>query len=261
MSFKVKVIQFDIKLKNQTTNRDKIYKLISSNDTEKTDLFVLPETFTTGFDKEIFDNVTKYAETESGKTINMLKQLALEYNTWIVCGTIIEKDNSNYYNTSFLINNKGMINGKYRKMHLFSPCDEDKAITNGENLPVFNTKLGRLAIMTCYDIRFVEISRLYSLKGTEAIIVVANFPKPKINHWRTLLQARAIENQIYIIACNRIGKNYFGHSLIIDPWGEIIEEGNNKETIISGIIDVNKIKEVRNKIPMYKDRHPENYSF
>ena len=93
MSFKVKVIQFDIKLKNQTTNRDKIYKLISSNDTEKTDLFVLPETFTTGFDKEIFDNVTKYAETESGKTINMLKQLALEYNTWIVCGTIIEKDN------------------------------------------------------------------------------------------------------------------------------------------------------------------------
>jgi predicted amidohydrolase len=112
--------------------------------------------------------------------------------------------------------------------------DEDIGFKNGTEMPVFDIEFGKIALMTCYDIRFVELSRTYALRGAETIIVVSNSPRPKVNHWRVLLQARAIENQLFIVACNRrvgsaLNSSYFGHSLIIDPWGEIIAEGDEDD--------------------------------
>ena len=120
-----------------------------------------------------------------------------------------------------------------------------------------------MAMMACYDIRFPELSRTYAVRGAEAILVVSNFPNPKVKHWRTLLTARAIENQLYVIACNRVGaaggSTYFGHSLIIDPWGEIVAEGDEAEGIVSGCADFEKVRQVRETIPMYADRRPASY--
>lgn len=264
MSFKVSQIQLDIVYRNPKENVEKVAQLIQKAVKEDNpDIIVFPETFTTGYSEEIFHNIDKYAETEDGEVITVLRRLAKKFNVWLVSGSIVEKDDEGTYNTIFLIDRKGNIVGKYRKMHLYSAMDEDVAFKNGVDMPVFDTEFGKLALMTCYDIRFVELSRTYAVKGAEAIIIVSNFPNPKVNHWRILLQARAIENQLYIIACNRVGSadksTYFGHSLIIDPWGEIVNEGNDEETIISGEIDFNKIKEVRSIIPMYYDRQPQSY--
>lgn len=263
MSFKVSQIQLDIVYKSPKENIEKIAQLIEEAVKENPDIIVFPETFTTGYSEEIFHNIDKYAETEDGETITILRRLAKKFNVWLVSGSIVEKDDKGTYNTIFLIDRKGNIVGKYRKMHLYSAMDEDVAFKNGVDMPVFDTEFGKLALMTCYDIRFVELSRTYAVKGADAIIIVSNFPNPKVNHWRILLQARAIENQLYIIACNRVGSanssTYFGHSLIIDPWGEIINEGNDEETIISGEVDFNKVKEVRSIIPMYYDRQPQSY--
>jgi len=263
MKFKVSQIQLDIEYKNPFRNREKIEKLIKEASKNDPDIIVFPETFTTGYSEEIFHNIDKYSEYEDGETITLLKRLASKYKVWLVAGSIIEKDNGGTYNTIFLIDRDGNIAGKYRKMHLYSAMDEDAAFKNGKLMPVFETEFGKIALMTCYDIRFVELSRSYALKGAEAIIIVSNFPNPKLNHWRVLLQARAIENQIYIIACNRVGSagksSYFGHSLIIDPWGEIVNEGDDRETIIFGDIDFERVKEIRKIIPMYYDRQPESY--
>ncbi|WZL72306.1 carbon-nitrogen family hydrolase [Clostridiaceae bacterium 35-E11] len=263
MSFKVSSIQLDIIYKNPQKNREKVSNLIEEAIKEHPDMIVLPETWTTGYSEEIFHNIDAYGEPQDGESITMLRALAKKHNVWIVSGTIVEKDDVGTYNTVFLIDRMGNIVGKYRKMHLYSAMDEDIAFKNGLDMPVFNTEFGKIALMTCYDIRFVELSRTYALRGADAIIVVSNFPNPKVNHWRLLLQARAIENQLYIIACNRVGaadkSTYFGHSLIIDPWGEIINEGSGQEIVLSGEIDFERVNEVRKIIPMYYDRQPQSY--
>lgn len=261
--FKVCLVQMDIIYKNPTENRNKISNLINSAMDNKPDLIVFPETCTTGYSTGVFHSVDKYLETQDGETISLLKELAIKHNVCICTGSIPEKENEDNFNTVFFINRNGEIISKYRKMHLYSAMDEDKAFKHGSDMPVFDSEFGQLAMMTCYDIRFVELSRTYALNGAKAIIVVSNFPNPKVNHWRTLLQARAIENQMYIIACNRVGAaedcTYFGHSLIIDPWGEIIAEGDDSECMVTGEVDFSKVKEVRNLIPMYEDRQPETY--
>ncbi len=263
MSFTTSIVQFDIAFKNPDKNRRLIKKWVKRAMKDQPDLLVFPETWTTGFASSVFKNARKYAEKEDGKSISLMSELAADNNVYIIAGSIIEKDGDDYYNTMFLIDRGGNIIGKYRKMHLFSVLAEDKGLTGGNKIPVFNTEFGKLACMTCYDIRFVELARKYALQGAQAIIVVANFPAPRSNHWRILLQARAIENQLYIIACNRVGdagnNHFFGNSMIIDPWGNIITEAGETEKVLTGKIDFNKISGVRKSIPVYDDRKPEFY--
>lgn len=267
MSFTTAVLQMDIAYKNPEKNREHMRGLIEKacqvTSGAKPDVLVLPETCTTGYSESVFHEIGAYAETEDGPTLSFLKETAARLGVWIVTGSLPEKDGDKVYNTVFMLDRAGRLVGKYRKMHLYSAMDEDAAFANGTEMPVFATEFGPVAMMTCYDIRFVELSRTYAVRGAKAIFIVSNFPNPKVNHWRTLLQARAIENQLYIVACNRVGaaesNTYFGHSLIIDPWGEIIAEGNDEESILAGTVDFAAVDAVRKKIPMYYDRQPASY--
>ena len=166
-------------------------------------------------------------------------------------------------NTTFLIDRDGEIVGDYSKMHLYSDMDEDAQLVHGSKSDVFDTELGRLGFMICYDIRFCELSRTYALKKADVLVVTSNFPNPRVNHWRTLLMARAIENQMFVVACNRVGPSpmgtYCGHSIMIDPWGDIIAEGGDEEEIVTGSLDYPKTREVRDLIHMFRDRQPELY--
>ena len=141
--------------------------------------------------------------------------------------------------------------------------DEDAQLTHGDKHEVYDTEFGRVGMMVCYDIRFCELSRIYALKKADVLVVVSNFPNPRVNHWRTLLMARAIENQMFVVACNRVGPSpmgtYCGHSIIIDPWGEVIAEGGDEQEIVTGSIDFGKTKEVRDLIHMFRDRQPQLY--
>ena len=166
-------------------------------------------------------------------------------------------------NTTVLIDRRGEIVGDYSKMHLYSDMDEHVPFANGDKTEVYDTELGRLGMMICYDIRFCELARTYALKKADVLVVTSDFPNPRVNHWRTLLTARAIENQMFVVACNRVGPSpmgtYCGHSIIIDPWGDIIAEGGGEEEIITGSIDYTKTREVRDLIHMFRDRQPTLY--
>lgn len=263
MSFNVAIVQMNIAYKDPEENRRNIRGLIEQACQAKPDIVVLPETCTTAYSESVFHEIEKYAEAEDGPTLRMMREMAMRFKVWVVTGSLPEKDGASTYNTVFMIDRTGNIVSKYRKMHLYSAMDEDVAFANGTEMEVFDTEFCMAAMMTCYDIRFVELSRTFALRGAKVIFVVANFPNPKVNHWRTLLQARAIENQLYIVACNRVGaaegNTYFGHSLIIDPWGEIIAEGSDEESILTGEINIETVENVRKKIPMYWDRQPESY--
>lgn len=229
------------------------------------DVVVLPEDWSYGFSDEMYHNMEKYVEPENGPSVTVLCELASQYQVWVIAGSIATLHNDGAMrNTTFLVDRAGKIVGDYSKMHLYSDMDEDCKLKHGEKMDVFNTELGRFGLMICYDIRFCELARSYAVAGAQAVIVTSDFPNPRVNHWRTLLTARAIENQMFIIACNRVGESpmgtYCGHSIIIDPWGEIIAEGGEQEQIICGSVDFAKIDEIRNTIHMFRDRRPETYA-
>lgn len=227
------------------------------------DIVVLPEDWSTGFSVEMFHNIEQYLEPPDGPSVTVLQELARRYDVWVCGGSVSTRFEDGRRSTSFFINRKGEVVGDFSKMHLCSDGDEDLAFLHGEKTEVFDTELGKLAFMICYDIRFPELSTLYALKGAELIIVMANFPNPRLDHWRTLLRARAIENQMFVAACNRVGESpmgtYCGHSMIINPWGEVIAEGGDmEEEIVSASIDLSEEKAVREMIHKFRDRRPQN---
>ncbi|KYO66920.1 nitrilase-related carbon-nitrogen hydrolase [Thermovenabulum gondwanense] len=173
--FKLGILQFAIEYKNPEANREKVKELISKASKFNPDILVLPETWTTGYSEEVFDNIMDYAEKEDGPSVTLLKNLAKESGVYIVGGSLPEFDGENTYNTIFFIDKKGEIIGKYRKMHLYSAMREDKGFKNGSEMPVFSTEFGKIALMTCYDIRFPELSRTYAVRGAQIIITARIF--------------------------------------------------------------------------------------
>ncbi len=228
------------------------------------DIILLPEDWSSGFSDKMFQEIEKHVEEEDGPSVTFLKKLAKEYKVWVVAGSISTKHkDGKFRNTTFLINREGEVVGDYSKMHLYSDMDEDVAFEHGSKTEVYDTEFGKLGFMICYDIRFPELARTYALKNADALIVVSDFPNPRVEHWRTLLRARAIENQMYVVACNRVGPSpmgtYCGHSLIIDPWGDIIAEGGEEQEIIVGEVDFTETNGVRNLIHVFNDRQPQFY--
>ena len=182
----------------------------------------------------------------------------------------MQRDNK-LTNTSYLINSSGNIIYEYNKCHLFDvqlddlTVQESKVFTAGNSTSVIKTELGNIGISICYDIRFPELARKMTLQGMQAICVPAAFSKTTgKSHWHAILQARAIENQIYLYAaspaCNpKSSYPAYGHSMIIDPWGEIVAEAGIGEEIIYGTIDLEFIKYVRHKLPLLNHRRADIY--
>lgn len=259
------LLQTDIKFCDFNYNAAHVVELIDTamKATPRPDVIVLPEDWSCGFSDEMFHHMEDYIEPLDGPSVTVLKECAKRHSVYIVAGSIGTQFEDGMRNTTFLINRQGQIIGDYSKMHLYSDMDEDVPFLHGDKTDVFETELGRFGFMICYDIRFCELSRIYALKGADAVIVTSDFPNPRVNHWRTLLTARAIENQMFIIACNRVGESpmgtYCGHSIIIDPWGTVIAEGGDTEEIITGSVDFSITKEIRETIHMFRDRRPESY--
>ncbi|HHV79208.1 MAG TPA: carbon-nitrogen family hydrolase [Firmicutes bacterium] len=257
------LIQMDLAYRDPAANRAKASELIDKAAELSPDVVLLPETWTSAYSVPVFHNIKAYAEPIDGPSVSMLREKARRYGFNMVGGSLALAEGEVCYNAAPVINRKGELLGKYCKMHLYSAMDEDMAFTHGTEMPVWEFDFGKAAVMTCYDIRFVELSRTFALRGAKVIFVVSNFPAPKLHHWRTLLQARAIENQLFVVACNRVGSaeeyTYFGHSIAIDPWGETIAEGGEKEQIIPVEIDLDAVDVVRSRIPMFYDRRPLSY--
>ena len=257
---KVALFQFDVKLGDPEANRQRVKALLERTKGKNPDIVILPEMWDTSYD---IKNLREIASIENPKTLKFLMDIASHYNVNVVGGSIPFIDKGKIYNTSFVFNRMGKLLGVYRKIHLFGLMGEDRVFERGSDLCLFELEGVKCGLTICYDLRFPELFRSLALKGAEVIFVPAQWPLARINHWKILLQARAIENQCYVIGVNRCGQEgdlvFGGSSLVIDPWGDIIAGGSDIETVIFAEINVDKVKEVREMIPVFKDRAPEVY--
>ncbi len=257
MTIHAAAIQFNVKQGDVDANLAHVREGLIRVAGRGVQLAVLPEMWSSGFS---YRNLNELA-LRSEAIIEELRELSARLKLVIV-GSMPEPNGDKVFNSITVIDN-GTLAGVYRKLHLFSLLGEDKAFSGGDSWLVAQTSLGKIGVIICYDLRFPELSRRLAIEGAEIICVPAQWPKPRQEHWRTLLRARAIENQLYVISCNacgNIGKlDFFGMSMIIDPKGELLAEAGEEETEISALLDRQLMADWRAQIPCFKDRRPELY--
>jgi len=218
---------------------------------DKTDLIILPETFTTGF-----------SMTPEPIALNAKQNIALDWMTataktkaCAICGSMIVQDGDAYFNRFYFIEPNGQV-VFYDKRHLFSMAGEDKAFTSGNKHLIINYKSWQIKPFICYDLRFPVWSR--NTDDTDLMIYVANWPESRISAWTTLLKARAIENQCYVAGVNRIGIdgkeiNYNGNSMIVEPKGKVIASLGQTNQTTSLTLNKLNLDTYREKFPVGKD--------
>lgn len=259
---RVSVLQMDIAIGEPERNFEHLDGLLHEavQAEQKPDVIIAPEMWNTGY---ALDRIHALADPDAARTKEMLAAFSGKHGVHVIGGSIAEKVGSEVRNTIYAFDRSGNVNGSYSKLHLFRLMDEEKHLAAGDRLGELQLDGVQAGAMICYDIRFPELSRRLALSGAKVLFVPAEWPHPRLHHWRTLLMARAIENQMYVVACNRVGRSgttdFFGHSMIIDPWGEVIAEGDETEQILSAGLDLSLVDKVRETIPVFKDRRPELY--
>ena len=229
-------------------------------------LVVLPELF---FWRGRPADERTVAEPIPGPTTERLAALAAELHIYLVGGSLLEAvpDAAKAYNTCPVFDPRGTLLATYRKVHLFDvdipghvSIRESDARLHGTSPMTVQTELGTLGLSVCYDLRFPELYRALSAAGADIVCVPSAFTFPTgAHHWEILLRARAIENQVYVVAPNQIGRGAsgvanFGHSLIVDPWGTPIARASNQETVVLGEIDLDYLARVRRELPCLEHR-------
>lgn len=219
-------------------------------------MLVLPELWATGFFH--FDEYASGAETVDGSVVTTIRDEAAERGTWIVGGSFVEDAGSRLHNTTVVVDDRGALVASYRKVHLFGyRSRETELLGPGDRTVVFDGPCGRIGVMTCYDLRFPELARDLVNRGAKAVVIVSAWPAARIAHWRTLLRARAIENQVWIIAANAAGVDsgvqLGGHSAVIAPDGDVVAEAGEDDSVLAAPIDLAITDRVREELPFVAD--------
>lgn len=252
--------QMDVKLGEPAINFETVKWMTAVAAQRGSDLVVFPELWSTGYDLE---NGAKYATTTNAGIFAEVAELARQHQIAMVGSCLADLGAGRIGNTAVYFNKSGHSLGVYSKLHLFRLMSEEQYLSPGDGRTLVETEWGRMGLAICYDLRFPELFRAYALAGAQAVFLPSEWPHPRLAHWQMLLRARAIENQMFVIACNRVGHSkstaFFGHSCIIDPWGETVIEGGEEEGVLTAVIDLDKVAEVRAKIPVFQDRRPELY--
>jgi len=252
------IYQFDIMRGEVDANIRRVLRGISRLSDQGADLAVLPEMFSSSFD---YPALSEHAR-KTPEIIELLSKAATA-KSLAIAGSLPEADAGAIYNTLYIIGKDGDIAGKYRKAHLFSMIGEDKNLEAGTSAVVCETGSRRFGLMICYDLRFPEICRTLALKGAEVVIVSAQWPAARIDHWDTLLRARAIENQLFVVAANRYGQEgnliYPGHSQMISPQGEVIAMSASPESATTARLDLTEIQKFRKQFDCLSERAPSIY--
>lgn len=214
---------------------------------------LLPELWTTGYALDRFEAL---AEACHDTTLQFLQDTAHKHNMAIIGGSFPEKRDDGVYSTCYTISSNGSILAKYSKEHLFPLLREPEYLSAGTPGAAAATHAGKWASLICFDIRFPESARQLAYQGARVLWVPAEWPYPRLEHWRTLLRARAIENQLFVVAANRCGQgdntHWGGHSTIIDPWGNILAEAEEEETVLLADLEMGLVDEVRSRIPCFE---------
>ncbi|MCK4536567.1 MAG: carbon-nitrogen family hydrolase [Desulfuromonadales bacterium] len=254
---KAAAIQFNITLGEIDRNLDKAADALLRVNAENAQLAVLPEMWSGGYAYRKLPELAAQTPRVLDKVCEWSKNLQM-----VIVGSLPEAADGHIYNTAFVVDG-GEIIGRYRKMHLFSVMREDDFLGAGDSCLVVPTSVGRVGVAICYDLRFPELFRKLGLEGAEILCLPAEWPVPRQLHWRTLLRARAIENQLFVAAancCGRQGKiDFFGMSLLIAPRGELLAEGGGTATELVAEFDFAEMDSYRKQIPVYKERRGDVY--
>lgn len=247
-------LQFDIAWENKAANFEKVRSLLNASAPQTGSLAMLPEMFATGFSM----NADSIAEPAGGETEQFLAELARQFKIWVVAGAAMRGRDGKARNKALVFSPAGELAGFYAKMRPFTPGGEAQHYTAGERTLVFQWEQCAVCPFVCYDLRFPELFRKAALEHQpELFVVIANWPEKRIAHWVRLLQARAIENQAYVVGVNRIGSDpyyhYSGRSLVLDFNGEILADASEREGWVSASLDLSSLRSYREGLPFLRD--------
>ncbi|MFF5719712.1 carbon-nitrogen family hydrolase [Streptomyces buecherae] len=232
------------------------------------DLVVLPELWTVG--AFAYQEFAPQAEALDGPTVTAMSAAAREAGVWLHAGSIVERapvaegqpttdDGATLFNTSLVFDPSGALVRTYRKIHRFG-FDKGEAVLMGAGTEVVTAALPEttIGLATCYDLRFPELFRLLVDAGAQLLVIPAGWPERRREHWTLLARARAVENQAYVLACGSAGTNggvpQAGHSIVVDPWGEVLAEADATESVLTVDLDLSRVARTRADFPALRDR-------
>ena len=264
---KVSILQMPIDKGNIEHNLDAMSAMLEKtmNSSNRPDAVLLPELWNTGFYPS---PIREFADSQDNWK-NHMGRLASEYTVNIIAGSLAVERNSHIYNTCYVFDRTGTNIASYDKIHLFTPSKEHKDFTPGNQITTFMLDGIKCGVIICYDLRFPELSRQLALNGVSILFVVAAWPVERLQHWDTLLRARAIENQFFVAAANGISPrkgeslHLGGGSAIYDPWGSLLAQGstdNLKGEILQANLQPGVIAQIRSQINIFQDRRPDVYT-
>lgn len=251
-------------------NLIKAEMMINEGVRQDADFIVLPEMFNCPYSNDKF---IEYCEDEKDSpTLSKISMLAQKNGVYVLAGSIPEREGDDLFNTSYLFDRTGEIIAKHRKMHLFDIDVKDRitfkesdVLTAGNEFTLAETEFGKIGIGICYDIRFPELARIMVEKGAEILFYPGAFNMTTgPAHWELLFKSRALDNQVFCVGVapslnEDASYHSFGHSIITNPWGDIIAEADEKETLIVSEIDLDEIKKIREELPLLKNKRKDLY--
>lgn len=247
---KITGCQWNLAWEDREANYDRARMLLDGCDT---DLIILPEMFSSGFSM----NVEAVAEPDPSTTEAFLKGLAQMHDAATLGGLVRKNENGSGRNELIAFAPSGVELGRYQKNRTFRYTGESEHYENGTEVSVFEWQDWKIAPLICYDLRFPELFRRATAKGAELLIVIASWPSVRVEHWITLLRARAIENLAYVVGVNRTGSDpgneYPGRSVVIDPRGEIVADAGSEEGLVTADIDLEAVRNWRAEFPALQD--------
>lgn len=256
--FKAGAVQFDVKKGQIETNLTTALGYLEKLASDDVSLAVLPEMFSCSFDNEKLKEHSKFSDN----VIQRLSYFSKE-NHMAIAGTLPERENDLIYNTMVFIDVDGKVKGRYRKLHLFRLTGEHLYYTAGNKMVLVDASFGKVGLMICYDLRFPEHARSLCMKGAQMIVVSAQWPESRVEHWKTLIRARSVENQLFMVCSDRTGiedgLQFPGNSMIADPMGNILAEGGKDAAGVFAEIDPGLVKHTRELIPCMTDRRQDIY--
>ncbi len=267
---KIGLCQMMVEKTSKGLNVEKAKNMICKAAKLGAEIVVLPEMFNCPYNNKHF---REYAESSlKDETLSMLSEISKEKKIYLIGGSIPELHEGKVYNSSFIFNNEGDLIGKHRKMHLFDidikngvKFKESEVLTAGDKVTIVDTKWGKIGVAICYDIRFPELTRIMALKGAKIVFIPAAFNMTTgPSHWETLFKSRALDNQLYMVGVSPARNNNYsyvayGNSLVVDPWGKVINRLDENEGILMQSIDLDYIDEIRESLPLLKHRRTDLY--
>jgi predicted amidohydrolase len=223
------------------------------------DLLLLPELWLHGYDLE---RAAGWASPLGEGGFAHMSAMAREFGLYLA-GSTMERHDGGVSNTAALYAPDGALLGSYRKVHLFRLMQEHRYLTPGDHATLCPTPWGPVGLAICYDVRFPELLREMALAGAVLFLVPAQWPVRRVEAWFLLARARAVENELFVAACNRVGDDgqiaFPGRSCVVDPWGKALVEGDDQERLLIARADLREIRIARRYLTIYEDRRPEAY--